>query len=244
MAKLQERIAPKQRDHLRQYLRRLARPAWIGSIRRTVPLSEAWGFDRGTPVDRYYIERFLDQHREVIRGRVLEVRDSAYTDRYGSDVVQRDVLDINAANPNATIVADLAAAGTVPADLFDCFVLSQTLQFIYDTSAAIAHAHRILRPGGVLLVTVPAISRIAPRYGLQTDYWRFTSASCGRLFGDVFGPQQVIVNSYGNVLTAMAFLTGMAYEELSRRELDDYDAYFPVIIGVRAVKQSREPSPG
>jgi SAM-dependent methyltransferase len=231
-----EKIAPDRYHRLRQRLQRLTRPAWLGTLRRTTPLSDHWGFDRGTPLDRYYIERFLDEHRQDIRGRVLEVRDSRYTDRYGIGIEHREVLDIDPSNPHATIVADLTAADAIPADSFDCFVLTQTLQFIYDTPAAIAHAHRILRPGGVLLATVPAVSRI-DRHLNTTDYWRFTAASCSSLFAEVFGIEQVNIRSYGNVLTAIAFLTGMACQELSRRELEANDEYFPVIIGVRAVKQ-------
>jgi hypothetical protein len=229
-----ERMRPDQRKRLR----RLSRPAWLGTLRRTTPLSDRYGYDRGTPVDRYYIERFLEEHRRHICGRVLEIKDSSYTDRYGSAVDRRDVLDIDPANPQATIISDLAAADSIPSDTFDCFMLTQTLQLIYDTRAAIFHAHRILRPGGVLLVTVPAVSRVVPGYGLKADYWRFTTASCEALFGEVFGATQVIVCPYGNVLTAIAFLTGMAYEELARRELDENDEYFPLIITVQAIKHS------
>src|SRR5258708_2013151 len=161
----------------RRRVRRLARPAWLGTLRRVTPLSDSWGFDRGTPVDRYYIEQFLEQHRQDIRGRVLEIRDSTYTNRFGSAVEQRDVLDLNSSNAQATLIADLAAADGVSSNLFDCFVLTQTLQFIYDTRSALTHTCRILRPGGVLLATVPSVSRLAPRYGLATEYWRFTPAS-------------------------------------------------------------------
>jgi SAM-dependent methyltransferase len=220
--------------HLRRRFRRLTHPAWLGTIRRTTPVSDVWGVDRGTPVDRYYIERFLEEHRSDIRGRVLEVADTRYTDRYGTGVEHRDVLDIDASNPRATMVADLVAADGIPADHFDCFILTQTLQFIYDTRAAVSHAYRILRPGGVLLVTVPTVSRLDWRL---VDYWRFTAASCSVLFGEVFGAEHVSVRSYGNVLTGIAFLTGMAYEELSRRELDANDEYFPLIVTVRGVRQ-------
>lgn len=224
-------------EQRQRLLQRLRRPAWLGTLRRITPLSDTWGFDRGTPVDRYYIERFLEAHREDICGRVLEVKESGYTDRYGASVVGRDVLDIDASNPRATIVADLTAADAIAADQFDCFILTQTLQFIYDTRAALAHAHRILRPGGVLLVTVPAVSRLDRRL---VDYWRFTVASCSALFGEVFGQPHVAVYAYGNVLTSMAFLTGMAYEELSRRELEAHDERFPVIIAVRATKRPQD----
>jgi hypothetical protein len=34
------------------------------------PISRAFGYDRGTPIDRYYLDRFLDEHNGDIRGRV------------------------------------------------------------------------------------------------------------------------------------------------------------------------------
>lgn len=224
-----------RRTRLRQRLKRLTRPAWLGTLRRTRPLSNNWGLDRGRPVDRYYIERFLGEHRQDIRGRALEVGDSGYLERFGAGVKQRDVLDYDPKNPRATIVADLGAPDAVPAGLFDCFVLTQTLQFIPDTRTALANARRLLTPGGVLLATVPSVSRIPAPPGLQVDHWRFTVASCLLLFGAAFGREQVAVRSYGNVLTSIAFLAGMACDELSHRELEVSDPYFPLIIAVRAV---------
>lgn len=218
-----------------QRLRRLVSPADLGALRRRIPLSRDWGFDRGVPVDRYYIERFLHEHRHDIRGRVLEIKESLYTDRFGTAVDRRDVMDIDPGNRTATIRADLAAAGDVPAGLFDCFILTQTLQLVYDVRAAIGHAHRLLRPGGVLLATLPAVSRVA-RGPAFVDHWRFTPAACERLFGEVFGAGHVAVTSYGNVLSCVAFLTGLAYDELSPEELDARDADFPLLVSVRAVK--------
>jgi SAM-dependent methyltransferase len=220
----------------RRRIRRLFRPAFLGSLRRTTPLGRAWGFDRGTPIDRFYIERFLTQHRRDIRGRVLEVKDSSYTDRFGTDVTERDILDIDSGNPDATVVADLAAADHVPSDQFDCFILTQTLQLIYDTRAAIGHAYRMLRPGGTLLVTVPAVSR-APAKGAR-DYWRFTVPSCANLFAEVFRREDISIAAYGNVLVTIAFLEGMALEELKTHELEANDEEFPLVVTVRAVKSA------
>jgi hypothetical protein len=231
------------RTRARRRLARLARPAWLGTLHRTTPLSDHWGFDRGTPIDRHYIAQFLDAHRDDIRGRVLEVKDRRYADMFGTHLTRVDVLDIDSTNSAATIVADLSAADVVPSDQFDCIVLTQTLQLIFDLTSTIRHLHRMLRPGGVLLTTVPSITR-ADRHQQSHDYWRFTPPTCLRLFGDTFGAEHVVVGAHGNVLTAVAFLMGMAREELSRSELETYDGLYPVLITVRAVKAAGHTTDG
>lgn len=219
----------------RAHLHRMLRPAELDTPRRTTPLSYNWGAERGTPIDRYYIEHFLADHRNDIRGRVLEIADDSYTRRFGSGVEQADVLDMHRANPRATVFADLTHADEIPSDSFDCFILTQTLQLIYDFQRAVQETDRILRPGGVLLASVPVVSRDATESGL-VDYWRFTPHACKRLFGEVFGRDNIQVVSYGNVLSGSAFLYGMAYEELTADELDANDPIFPVVVCVHAVK--------
>jgi SAM-dependent methyltransferase len=219
---------------MRQWLTRIRRPAPLRIFRRNSPLSAFWGFDRGTPVDRYYIESFLEENRRDIAGRTLEVMDSGYTTRYGTSVTQADVLDIDPSNELATLVADLTLADQIPLAAFDCFILTQTLHLIFEIEAAIANAYRLLRPGGVLLATLPSVSRIAP--DAREDCWRLTVDSCRRLFARSFGAENITVTSYGNLSTCVSFLQGMAYEELSHQELAKHDDAFPLIIGVRAVK--------
>ena len=221
----------------RKRLQRVRHPAWLGTIRSTKPLSDHYGRDRGTPVDRYYIEQFLAVERAAIRGRVLEVMNRDYTARFGAAVDSSDVLDIDPGNPEATIVGDLTSADAVPTGSFDCFILTQTLQYIYDLKAAVAHAHRILAPGGTLLCTVPVVSRI-DRRARESEYWRLTAAACSRLFGDVFPSNNVAVRERGNVLAAVAFLVGMAAEELATRKLERDDPFFPLVVTVRATKST------
>jgi SAM-dependent methyltransferase len=236
VSSLLDKLPPEARARWRRRFNRLHRYAWLGTLRRPRPLSEVFGFDRGVPVDRFYIEQFMAEHHNDCRGRALEIKDAEYVNRYGTAIESCDVLDIDPHNPEATVVADLTRANTIPSNSFDCFVLTQTLQYIYNTPAAIAHACRILRPGGVLLVTVPALSRNAPQHEKSVDYWRFTVASCTALFGEAFGAAQVQVRAYGNFLTAIAFLAGMAADELSAAELAVHDEQQPLLIAVRAVK--------
>jgi len=221
----------------RRLLARLRRPAWLGTARRTSPLSEHWGRERGTPVDRYYIERFLEQNRHSITGSVIEVMNAEYTERFGTAVNHSSVLDIDPANPAATIVTDIASANDIPTASFDCFILTQTLQYVFNVESALRHVCRMLRPGGVLLCTVPAVSRIGGQQ-LESEYWRFTPAVCARLFGDVFGTSGVETLGRGNVLTCIAFLLGMAAEELKSSELALDDPFFPLVVTVRATKST------
>ena len=208
-----------------------------GSLRKTEPVSRAWGLDRGTPVDRYYIERFLDQHAAAITGSVLEVKDPGYTSVHGRGVTATEVVDIAPDNIDATLIADLSIAGSLPAEKFDCFVLTQTIHVIYDIESVVRSAHETLRPGGVVLATLPCMSRVDYESGLGGDFWRFTAASASRLFGDAFGGENVEIAAFGNVLACTAFLQGIAAEELSREELDKHDPYFPLVVGVLARKE-------
>ncbi len=212
---------------------------WWGNLRRVRPIDADFGLSRGKPVDRYYIEKFLAEHAADVQGHVLEIGDSSYTRYYGGTrVTQSDVLHVEEQNPGVTIIGDLSHGDNIPSEAFDCIILTQTLQTIYDLPAAVKTIHRILKPGGVVLVTVPGIGKIS-RYDMDRwgYFWSFTSQSARRLFADGFGEDQVQVRVYGNVLAAIAFLHGLALSEVRPRELDVFDPDYEMIIGVRAVRR-------
>ena len=221
-------------------------PGWVrlGSLRRVTPISRVWGCDRGQPIDRYYIERYLSTHSADIKGHVLEIGDLNYTRRFGGGRVTRsDVLNIVEGNPNATLVGDLTCAEHIPSDSFDCVILTQTFQYIFDSRAAIKTLFRILKPGGAAIVTVPGISKrdaLSDEDSSYSWHWCFTTMSAKRLFEEIFPENNVWVDACGNVLTAISFLEGLAAEELRREELDHYDPAYPVTIAVRAVKSESD----
>ena len=210
----------------------------FGSLRRVTPVSRRFGLDRGAPIDRYYIERFLETHANDIRGTVLEFGDDTYTKRFGGDRVRKsDILSARGGSRKVTIEADLTDASHIEDDRFDCIICTQTLPFIFDTRAALATMHRILKPNGSLLATMPGISQIS-RYDMDRwgDYWRFTTLSARRLFGEVFSPETVAVESFGNVLAATAFLQGLAQEDLTPDELNATDPDYEMLITVRVCR--------
>jgi SAM-dependent methyltransferase len=205
------------------------------------PVSDNWGFDRGLPIDRYYIEKFLAQHGSDIRGNTLEIGDSTYCRRFGGDrVTHCHILDVRRDNPKATIVADLARAPEISSDSFDTVICTQTLQLLPDIGAGVSTLFRILRPGGVALVTIPVVSPLALSEKLAgRDCWRLTVAGATWLFSSHFNPRGVTVEGYGNLLAATAFLHGLAVEDLDSDRLDLFDARYQILTAVHARKRQR-----
>lgn len=229
--------------------RRLARARLAD---RRLPVSAQFGMDRGMPIDRHYIERFLSRFvcrpgyaAGSIQGRVLEIGGRAYVDKFavlgdepGPGIVHRvDVLHESDINPGGTLFGDLAAGDTLPPETFQCVICTQVLPVIWDTPAVLANLHRALVPGGVLLLTVPGITRsLVPDRDNWGDFWRFTSASAERLVKEAFAGGSVEVDVYGNLQAATFFLHGFAAHELSLEELDLRDPDYEVTIGVKATK--------
>ncbi len=209
----------------------------FGDLRRLQPFDTRYGFGRGGMVDRYYIEHFLQAHAEAIRGHALEINDDKYLRQFGgARVWQRDILDINHSNTMATVIADLAKADHIPANTYDCIVLTQTLQFIYDLRSVIKHVHRMLKPGGTLLLTVPGITRINYKVHASSWCWSFTEASVNKLLQEMFLEKDMHVAVHGNVLVAAAFLYGIGAGELTPEEYAYTDPDYPLVITAKAVK--------
>jgi SAM-dependent methyltransferase len=217
--------------------------AWsrqLAPLRSVHPRTRDFGFSQGQPVDRYYMAQFMAQHRADLRGVALEVASSEFSEQFGAGQITRyEVLHVDPTEYAATLIGQLDQPATLPADVADCFVCTQTFHVIYRLRQAIAGAHRLLKPGGVLLATLPGITQVS-RFDMDRwgDYWRLTDRAALQLFSEVFGPGQVTVTTYGNVLAATALLQGRSHENFTRRELDHHDPDYPVLIGVRAVKLS------
>lgn len=219
----------------------------FSQLRTVTPHRRGYGSHRGTCIDRYYIEKFLEERKADIFGRVLEVQSPQYSERFGNGrITQLDVIDLAAENPRSTITADLSKCPEIADGSFDCVICTQTLLLIFKCEDAVRELHRILKPGGVALVTLPGVAKICKPEeigGVGQDYWRFTSHSARRLFAQQFGEGNMEVVPYGNVLSAVAFLHGLVVPELTAEELDYRDPEYEVIVGVRA-RKAPEPANG
>jgi hypothetical protein len=206
------------------------------NLRSLTPVSSRFGYDRGTPIDRVYIEDFLEKNKNLITGSVLEIAEDTYSRRFGHDVSHYGVLNFTK-DKKATIVGDLTKMETLPAGQIDCFICTQTLNFIYDFKAAIRGIHYLLKDKGTALVTVSGLTQIS-RYDMDRwgDYWRFNTLSAKKMFAEVFGENNVEIDYYGNVLAASALLQGISAEELSSKELMFKDSNYQIIISIKAKK--------
>jgi hypothetical protein len=207
-------------------------------FRSVEPISRQFGLDRGSPIDRYYMRKFLEENKSLIHGKLIEIGDNNFSRMYGSKVSSYDILHVEKSK-KVTIVGDLTNTDTLPENLSDCFICTQVFNFIYDFHAAIRGAHFLLKPGGAILATVGGISQVsrydADRWG---HYWGFYPQGIEKAFKAVFGDANVEVKVFGNSLVAAAFVKGVAFEELTIEELDFVDQDYPVSICIKAFKRT------
>jgi SAM-dependent methyltransferase len=218
-------IGPRATVWLRCKRKGLDWPRW-GNLRRTKPFSSTFGFERGTPIDRYYLHRFLETHDALITGAVLEVQSSAYTQRFGRNVTRTDTFDI-VPDFAPTFLCDFTKPNSVvPSRSYDCVLLPNTLPHFRDLDAGLSEVRRVMRPGGVLLASAAGI---LPLTGDVPDYWRFSPDGWRERLARVWPGAAVRVEGHGNCLAAIASQLGLAVEELSTSELDVADPRFPVL---------------
>ncbi len=180
---------------------------------------------------RHYIEQFLQQYAHECAGHFLEFGTPVYRRMFLPGSVERyDVMDV-VPRAEVTIIADLQNCVAVPDNTFDVIVCTQVLEHIADPFKAAAELRRMLKPGGRLLLTVPAAY---PYHADPHDYWRFTKDSLQLLFGEHFN--QIEIKGYGNRLAVIAtYWFWMSYH-LPRRALEQSDPNNPVLLSMYARK--------
>ena len=233
-------VGPRATARLRRLARGQERPRW-GNLRRTRPFSEHFGFERGTPIDRFYLHHFLETHKSLITGAVLEVQTDAYTQQFGRHVSRSETFDIRA-DFQPTFVCDFTSADcAIPDRAYDCVLLPNTLPHFRDLDGGVHQVRRILRPGGVLLASAAGI---IPLTGDVPDYWRFSPDGWRERLQRLWPDADVDVEGHGNCLAAVAAQLGLALEEVTDAELDVYDPRFPVLttIKVQAPAGNRQAS--
>lgn len=194
------------------------------------PLSRMFGMDRGTAIDRVFIEKFLDKNKKLITGDCLEIAENVYTMKYGTDISKSYILHVNGGK--GMVKGDLVSGAGIEKEMVDCAILTQTLMFLSDLSSVPQNIYKMLKHGGDALITVSGISQIsrfdANRWG---HYFSFYPDAMKTLFEPVFGGKNITIQCYGNLKLAMGYLYGMCAEDFEKKVFEENDMDYPLIIG-------------
>ncbi len=223
---------------LHESMRRLHPVDPVSFLATINPVSRGFGSERGKPIDRVYIERFLQEASRGLQDArvILEVGSDTYSRQYFPDITETMQYHVLRHDQGM----DLTDVRTLPQNRYDVFVCTQVFNFIYDVKAAVRGAYYLLKPGGTLLATVQGCVGQVSRTDMKLwgDYWRFTDLGIGKLIGEIFGEDQVKVFPYGNALAATAFVQGMALEDIPDEDLlNPVESEYAICVGVIAQKK-------
>jgi len=193
-----------------------------------LPYGNLFGAGRGTAVGRYYVERFLRQHAELVTGRCLEFGDPRYRDFFPR-ADQYQVISL-APGEKVDFVCDIHELRDIPRAAFDAVICTQVFEHLAYPERAAASIFQLLKPGGLLLLTAPFIN---PVHYVPTDYRRFTP-ECLDLILREAGFDVELVDFGGNSLVSTGSLLGMVVEDFTAEELEAQDPIFPYNVLVRA----------
>lgn len=193
-----------------------------------IPISRNYGAEFGKPIDRYYIEKFLEDNREYIHGDVIEIEDTTYTKRYGHSLTKCIALHVE--DKDDCIKGNFDTGEGINEGMVDCLICTQTLQYIYHLENAVKNIWKMLRPGGTALITMPFLAQYFEGAHSWNDYWRATPQCLRKVLTEVFGEENITTGSLGNIKTAIGFLYGLCCDDIDMGVFDYNDKEYPVII--------------
>jgi SAM-dependent methyltransferase len=202
-----------------------------GDFKKTVPICQAFGLTRGTPVDRYYLDKFIQEIQTQIAGNILEV---------GGTPKDKDFYQVNPgtsyrilnieAGPGVDIVGDVHDASLIAPESLDSVIIFNVLEHCYAPWIAVENIYKWLKPGGKCFAMVPSAVRV---HATPVDYWRPLPDAFSWVFKN-YTQQKLYV--YGNPITVIASYHGIAVEELTKAELDAFHPDYPVATCIVAEK--------
>ena len=202
-----------------------------GDLKRRFPICHQFGFTRGTPVDRYYLDKFISEIRHQVVGSVLEI---------GGVLQNKEIYQLSLATeyqtlelvfrPGVTVVGDAHDSTVIMPESVDTILLFNVLEHCHNPWVVVQNIHSWLRVGGKCFCLVPNAQKL---HSGPKDYWRPLPDGMKQLFQDF---SEYNLHIYGNPLTVLASFMGVAAEELSTQDLDDFHPDYPVSTCIAALK--------
>ena len=203
-------------------------------------VSKKFGFDRGLPIDRFYIDKYLDKNlSKSTYQNGLEVGGVQYLEKF--KVAKKTALLhpeylISEGHGDQALVVDLNKKfKNIGDEKFDLIIATNVLNFVEEPHLALNTFQELLVPGGLLIISVSASMPISEfdknRWG---DFWRFSLQGLRLILGKT--DMDFEIEYRGNFRATIAFLCGMATEECPEIDLLDLDDEFPITIFAKCKK--------
>jgi hypothetical protein len=202
----------------------------FGDLKRERPFCPHFGHFRGTPIDRYYLDRFIDEIRDEVKGVTLEIGGSKGNKELYKFNNATTYLTMDLGGPDLDIVGDAHDPNIIEEASLDTVVLFNVLEHCEQPWAVVDNIYRWLKPNGQVVCMVPNAQRV---HRVPFDYWRILPDALNSIFSR-FPKRKLHV--YGNPVTVTASYYGIASEEFSREELDYYHENYPVANCIHAQK--------
>jgi SAM-dependent methyltransferase len=186
-----------------------------------LPFDRDFGSSRGTPIGRYYVEKFLRENADRVRGRCLEFGDARYKALF-TGAEKYEVVNIKP-GPGVDYVCDIHDTRSMPQETFDTIICTQVFEHLAWPEKAAVSLYGLLRPGGLLLLTAPFLN---PVHGLPADFRRFTPGGLDLILRGA-GFVMDSVDFGGNSSVGLGSLLGMVTEDFTTTELDVKDPVYP-----------------
>lgn len=197
-------------------------------------ISNDFGFGRGLPIDRYYIDEYFFENSKFIFGNCLEFGDSAYLDRYGTFVTKKNIFNYSATPyiRGSNIDGDITKLTSLPKDEFDCIVCINVLNFIYDLPKALLGLKHMLKTDGKILLTMAGVASHISRYDMNRwgDFWRVTDKAAILLLEES-GFKIELMSMYGNPYACTAQINGYCVEDVNKNELLPSHKDYQLLLG-------------
>jgi SAM-dependent methyltransferase len=116
-------------------------------------------------------------------------------------------------NPNADLQGSIEQLPVDDAS-FDLVLCTQVLEHVDDPARAVRELHRVVRPGGRVLV---ATHGTYPYHPGPVDYWRWTHTGLARLFKDNAEWRTVAITSGAGTSAALGLLLALYIDLLAQR---------------------------
>ncbi|MDO8424102.1 MAG: methyltransferase domain-containing protein [bacterium] len=157
-----------------------------------------------TSVRRYFIDNFFFSRKDLIKGKVIDIGGKKKNKRGLFDIgkITNNVTYINIERSTEPDIVSDAASIPLNDSTFDTAIIAELLEHVPEPAKVLMEAQRLLKPGGIALVTVPFNVGV---HGDPSDYGRYTRVMLENMSREA-GFSKVEIEEQGALFAVMALM--------------------------------------